>query len=229
MSMKNEDAVFVDLEEISTNYKYAVAALLVDKNEFLEMLKHARRSLGIVEPLKYDSVEQWLSGDIKRQISVNTIINEISHKFKKGFNFSEIIKYALLANKVTDNEFTHSAFCQEYPFTKEFEDAEPYLDEPMVAIFVNPDTKTKEVEGLMNTEVKFIFEQLGRNRRTLRKSKNIRKVRKWYWLKKDMSFNKLFKLLNKDVNYEISNDDVSYEKLKRAVERYTLKLKGDTK
>lgn len=221
MNMKNEDVKPVDLEKISSNYKYAVAAFLVDKGDFLKMIMEARKSLNLAKPLKYDSVKSWLKNDIKKQISVNTIVNEISHKFKRGFNFYEIIKYALLANKVTDNEFTHSAFCQEYPFSEEFEGAEPYLDEPMVAIFVNPETKIEEVEGLMNTDVKLKFEQMGRKTHKLREAKNIRSVRKWYWLKKSMTFEKLYEFLN-------TNDKgPSYESIKRAIERYSRRLKGD--
>ena len=190
----------IDLDGISNNFWYATMAYFVDKDEFIEAIKEARVSIGLTLPIDYEDAEKWLSQKYKteslrnfdeadkirfnQKIRLNTAVDKIKEKFHKGVNYTDSIKYAILAGKITDKEYIPSAFCSIYPFSKEFEEIELFNEQPMVAIFVNPDTKMEEVKILMDTQVKELFRGIKKDVKSPRKSQNIRRDRGWYWLKR---------------------------------------------
>lgn len=188
----------IDLGEITNNKHYAEVAYLVDNDSFLDEVDRVRKLIGIDSPLKYQEAGEWLQGNTnrvsfskmtkkekekyKKRLRLSIETENIKERFKKRFNYSQLIKYAILAGKVTDNECTTTTFCVSYPFSKEFNDAELYVEQPMVAIFVNPETKFKEVKKLMDTRVKKLFDKTKRiYTSTKRERTNIERDRDWYW------------------------------------------------
>ena len=191
----------IDLEEIVDNHRYETVAYIVDKDDFIMEVKKFRESLGLVKTIPYGEVKQWLrrktsdkainaeeSLTFRQIVRLHIGAHRIRQEFNLGEHFQEIIKYVILAGKVTDNEFQDSAFCAIYPF--EFEEPLEFTDS-VVAIFLNPETSIREVENLMKNEVKKLFKEIGRKNRISKKtSPNIRDARKWYWLKKEMTYPK---------------------------------------
>lgn len=229
MNMKMNITDKIDIEGILDNFWYARMAFLVDKNDFIEMVAKARESLGLIIPMSYDEAKKWLSNKPKEEsvrllwkLSVN--IQIVKEKFQIGNDYSNAIKFAILTGKITDKELNSELVCETYPFSQEFEEAELFVDEPVVAIFVGPETKIEEVKKIMSGKVKELFKELSINRNPLRRGKNIRDVRKWYWLKKEMTYENLYNFINKDKD---PNKFDSHDMIKRAVERYMKKLKCD--
>lgn len=179
----------IEIDGIENDLRYANIAFLVDRPSFLIAIKRARKAIGLTNTIKYEDVYKWPNKDSSRLSMVNASfrlsmqISSIKHKFKKGISFTDVIKYAILSGKVTDKEFTSAAFCVEYPLPGNFEDF--LTDDPLVAIFVSPNTKIKDVEYLMNTQVKSIFQKRKYNNKNLRTSGLIKRDRKWYWLHQD--------------------------------------------
>ncbi len=200
--MNNAETDKIDLEEITDNLKYARMAMLVDKEEFIISIKKTRKLLGLTKPLEYDKAGKWLHRS-NRNSSLNKMdtsnketfrnvfrlsqsISGLKEKFHKNVNYTNAIRYAILAGKITDKEFTTTAFCTKYPFSKKFEEAELSAEWPMVAIFVNPETKKEEVLSLLNTEVKKLFNKIYNDSKLQKRaSGNIKRDRDWYWLHKD--------------------------------------------
>lgn len=190
----------VDLEGISNNFWYATVAFLVDKEEFIREVKKARKVLGLKRPMDYSDAKKWLYFKNKekslkeltkeekelflKRLQLNTIADNIKNKFHRGINYTEIIKYAILAGRVTDKENIFSLYCGQYPFSKEFEEIDLFNEEPLIAILINPETKINEISKLMKTKVRKLFGELNRNYKIPRVSQNIRRDREWYWTKR---------------------------------------------
>lgn len=196
----------IDLEEITNNRKYAEVAYFVDNDLFLDEVDRLRKVIKIDSPLEYSEAKEWLhkrfnetsfskmnetnKKAIQKRLKLLINVGVIKNKFKKGINFTNIITYAILAGKVTDRECAPSAFCETYPFPKEFENAEVFSEEPMVAIFVNPETNINEVEELMKTKVKNLFKKSERYIKKSNINQDIRDIRKLYWMHKNGKSNK---------------------------------------
>lgn len=237
-------SIKIDLEGIKDNRNYAIVAYLVDNDHFLEEVVRVRKLIGIGSPLGYVDATKWLNRKLKgiskkddhgndmgisvtsmnkadkehfrnrTKLSIN--VGTIKERFEKGLNFTQIIVYAILAGKVTDNECTLSSFCASYPFSQKFDDAEFYTEQPMVAIFVNPETKLKEVKTLMDTKVKELFDKKKRiDTSTKRERTNIKRDRKWYWENHSSNPNRLgyIKIAKK-------NKGISSSTVRDAIDQY---------
>lgn len=235
MKMNNAETDKIDLEEITDNLKYARMAMLVDKEEFIISIKKTRKLLGLKKLLDYDKVAEWLHRGYKnssiqhmdkvdkeifdQSFCLSQSVADLKEKFHKNVNYTNAIKYAILAGKITDKEISATAFCEEYPFSKKFEEAELSAERPMVAIFVSPETKIDELKLLFNSSVKEKFKEINKNVKLIsRGSPTFEDARNWYWKKKSMTFDKLYK------DYAGGN---SYEAMKRSVERYSKRLQSD--
>ena len=232
MSIKITQKDKVNLEGISNDRLYEIIAFLVDREEFIEDIRSVREKLGFKKPLSYSATKKWLSRKIStkglsqmskedkevfREKSMLAFqVSSIRQKHRISANFEEIVKYAILSNKVTDKQYNISAFCTIYPFEDESVVEDELLELSTVAIFINPETTPKEVKQLMSTEVKKLFKKIGDSKKVpIRKKSDIRDVRTWYWKKKKMTYNALCSNLG---------PGYTYEAVKRAVERYMKKL-----
>lgn len=204
----------INLEEITSDRGYATVSFLVDNDRFLEEVVKARKLIGLDSPLEYDEAKKWLNSGPKnvsllkmnksdkeafrKRFQLVNRVHEIKQQFRKGINFTYIITYAIIAGKVTDKEITSSAFCEPYPFSREFESLEVYIEEPMVAIFINPETMIDEIKKLMSSEVEELFKKAKRYNMVSRTSQNIRRDREWYWMNKQgLSYGKIWEKLSK--------------------------------
>lgn len=197
MSIKITIEDKIDIEDIQDDYKYARIAFLVDSPQFIEKMRDTRKLLDVTELIPYEEVKNWIHRKVKessflkmddedkkianQRLRLGFRIGSIKEDFNKGLNFGEAIKYAILSGKVTEKEFNWSAFCVPYPFADEFNEQEFYTEEPMVAIFVNPDTQLSEIKQLFRTKVKNAFNETLPSKKVPRKSDNIRRDRQWYW------------------------------------------------
>jgi hypothetical protein len=217
MRIKIKPADKIDLEDISDIIKYENVAVLVDKEGFLKNIKNARQTLGITTLIAYNNVKKWLSERPKQRTALTIRIGLIEQEFHRGDSFDDIIRYALLAGKVTDNECAVSAYCGIYPPNNEVDEPLVGLSYPMVAIFVSPETKLEEIKKLLMTKVKVLFKEEDEKRKVpTKESPTIREVRKWYWLKKEMTYTELVESLG---------PGFIYETVKKAVERYRIRLR----
>lgn len=207
MKMKITETDRIDLDGITNNLKYAQVAMLVDKDEFIIKIKKIRKSLGLSKLLDYDKVDEWLCKTGKesslskmdkkdkeifnQRFYLGNSIANIKEGFHKNIYFTDVIKYSILAGKVTDKEYTWTTFCEEFPFSDEFKDAEFEAEWPMVAIFVNPETKLDEINVLLKTQVNEIFKKIYGDKHDLKKSENIRRDREWYWLNHSSNDNRM--------------------------------------
>lgn len=177
----------IDLTELDGHPMLKTVAYFVDNQQFLDEVDKTRELVGIKSPLKYEDAKKWLKVTRKEKEGINyrirlsISVSLIKEKFKKGVNYTNIIKYSILAKKVTPNEIERSAFCEIYPFPEEFENAEFFAEEPMVAIFVNPETKDTEVKKLMKTKVKDLFKKHKRDIGKTNITSEFNEVRNVYW------------------------------------------------
>lgn len=137
MNMNITETDKIDIEGISDNIRYEHMALLVDREDFILSIKNTRKFLGITTLLQHDEVDKWLhriyknssfikmnkddKNDFKQSFYLSQSVASLKEIFHKNVNYTNAIKYAILAGKVTDKEFTKTAFCAEYPFSEEFD------------------------------------------------------------------------------------------------------------
>lgn len=220
----------IDLEEITDNALYARVAFLVDNNDFLDEVARIRKDLGVDKLISYNKVSDWekTSGKtsslskmsqkdkstFNKSLRLGWEVDSLLRKFNRGYFFEKIIKYAILTGKVTHKECMPSAFCEVYPFSKEFEDAEFYYNEPMVAIFVNPETKIKEVEKMFKKDAQDLFKKSKRRHKKSNNVSTIKETRKMYWQIKSGD------------TYEVvsERESISIESLTKRMMRYRKKL-----
>ena len=213
---------------------YANIAYLVDKNAFIEEVIKARESLGLLKPLSYEAAQDWQHRNIReinlkllsqaekelfnQKFRLDNKIAFIKDKFRLSQNYTEVVRYSILAGKVTDKECSWSPFCVEYPFPEEFIEAELDTEQSMVAIFVNPETKRDQVEKLFDTKVKELFKKINNKKVPTRASSNIKRDREWYWqVQEGKSFQEI---ANSSIADTARNRDVVF----KAVDQYRKKL-----
>lgn len=194
MNITIEDKINID--EIVNLVKYAHVASLVDNPIFLERVKSIRSSIELSKLLPYNEVKKWLTKKPKKnsliqmnekdknhfrnknrfEIQVNGLLEELH----RDDTYANIVKYAVLAGKVTDKECaTKTAYCVTYPPPDDLEFA---AEKPMVAILITPETKPKEIEHLFKTEAKQLFKEIDATRKILVKPKSfVKRDRNWYW------------------------------------------------
>jgi hypothetical protein len=229
----------IDIDGISDDRLYEIVAFLVDRDAFIKDIKRARESFGFKKPLTLAQAKKWvgrkttvkslpLMGKEDKEISSQSFrfsnrIRLIREKHHIGENFSEIVKYAVLSNTITDTHYHFSAFSTTYPFSYEFKEAviDGYLEQPTVVIFVSAETTQEEVNKLMETEVKDHFKELGDAKKVpIRIMSDIREVRRWYWLKKGTTYPKLHDLLEKEMGIKVPE----YNTMIKSIQRYKRKL-----
>jgi hypothetical protein len=76
----------------------------------------------------------------------------------------------------------------------------------------------------MKTKVNKMFEEMKENTKIPKESKNIRRDREWFWLKQEMKLEDLYKYINKNIE---PGKEYTYENIKRSIERYKKRLKGN--
>lgn len=226
--------------KIHSNWKYGAVAFLVDRTDFLEDIKSSRKILGITKLLSHKEAKKWkgieldkeilkhpikeTSGDLKEaeyftihKTKSELITDQLLMKYHKPVTYWLVIHYAILCGEVTDDEFSASAYCKViYPGE---------VKEPEVAIIITPDTKLKEIREIYKTAVPETIQEY--NKYTLKSSKltsdtvsNIKRDRRWFWLKKE---NNSYSAIGK---IESENDiDISSEGIKKAIDRFKSHLK----
>lgn len=184
--------------KIKEDFKYANVAFLVDRDDFLTDITDIRASLNIIELIPYEDIKKWKYSGTKegslrtmdeegkhafnRTFKLSNSVYGLKEKYHRGINYTNVIESAIIAGEVREEDYNRTAFCVDYPFSKEFYDQEFNIEEPMVAIFVNQETQVNEVTKLLNNEVKELFKSISnREQKIPRTSTNIKRDRVWYW------------------------------------------------
>jgi hypothetical protein len=223
MEINYEDQINID--DIKDDYAYEVVARLVDNEKVLSMVKSFRSLLDIETPMSYTSALKWLKdpNNQKKITLLNLRISSMKEKLDFDYSFDSVIKLAILAGKVTRNEYKSSAYCVEFP-PEDIDFITDYI--PRVAIIVGPDTKVDEIKELMLTRVEAMFQNAEiKKRSSLRTTKHrttIREVRRWYWLSKKMKFKDICALL--DSENQDGEKLVPQGTVESAVRRYREKI-----
>lgn len=214
MKLTSKDKIKLD---ITDDLVFELIARLVDNDDFVVEIKRLRERLDL-NLMPYEEAKDWLKsnkGAIRSKMGLQ--LSSIKQKFVIGDNLDSALRISLLANCITDAEIT-PVFCAIYPFS---EDEEPEFDTPVVAIFVNAETKKEDVLHLMENDVKALLKEIHDNKILPNKANwSTRKVREWYWLHKDMTYNQVYNKLIKD----LGDSAPEYETVKQAVYRYRKKL-----
>jgi hypothetical protein len=80
---------------------------------------------------------------LNNRFHLSNIVGSIKSQFHKSFFYDRAIRFSILSGKITDKELAKTAFCEVFPFPQQFVDFELENEQPMVAIFVNNETKKK--------------------------------------------------------------------------------------
>lgn len=234
--------------EIKDNWRHCLVAWLVDRDDFLKDIKKARTELGLAKGLiRYDDVREWLHKELEKErgetpdplsggnrylfpkTKSEKITADLLKKYHRSPLYFETIRYVILAGKVTDTEFSRTAFCQVLPQDYQMINTDQGItnlvehDQPVMAIIISPETKLKEVVGIFQKEVpylrtEYIASYLKGKRIPPDIISKIKRDRRWYWLhRQGMSYNDIFKKEGKKL---LTRDGVV-----KAIKRYQRKLK----
>jgi hypothetical protein len=223
MKIKYEDQI--DIEDVEDIYAFEAVARLVDNEKILTAIKNLRELLGIKTPVSYFSATKWLkdSDNLKQQILLNLRISSLKEKFDFDYSFDSVIKLAVLAGKVTSEEYKATAYCIEFP-PEDIDLVTDYV--PRIAIIVSPDTKVDEIKEILQTKVATMFHDSNikkrSSQRTTQKRTTVREVRRWYWLSKKMKYPDICALL--DSENEVGDEFISQGTIESAVRRYKKKI-----
>jgi len=213
----------IDIEDVVDDYTYEVVARLVDNEKVIFGIRSIRKRLNMTSLLSYEDAKKWLknSQDGMKRSYLGLWLSMVKNKLNINDSFDSALKIAVLSNKITDNEYLSSAYCIEFP-PDDMEMVTDYI--PRIAILVSPETKVKEVEKLMQTEVKELFKELGiKSRSPVRVRQNtFRKSREWYWMSKKMSIPEICRLA--DIDAMNADDLISPETVETAIKRYKKKI-----
>ena len=230
----------VDLNGITDNFKYATLAFVIDRKAFIKRIQKARVDIGLSTPMTYQDARKWLAykyeehelskmnevdkKHLNQSWRLQNTIGAIKRDFRMGLGFDSAIMMVVLAGTVTDQDFDKTSFCVEYPFPDGFEDTDPSLEQPLVAIFVSPQTRLDEIKHLLDTEVVSLFNKMGREKEDKKEFIRIKRDREWYWEYKygeKTSYLKIWKV------YKGSDRPLDKEGVRKAIERYERRVATD--
>ena len=228
--------------KIRNNWKYGEIAFLVDREDFLKDSEKTRKKLGLKKLIPYKNLDRWLSNQYdqetkdylieSRKFSRGTVyslpkgkidltIEKFLEKYRKPQTFFLPIRSAILSGIVTDEEYSSTAYCDIlYP--------EIPIQDPKIAIIINPETKLPEIEELFKTRVKKTIEEystyiLKSKRGFFDTVSNIKRDRRWHWLKnKGLSYSQIQQKAEKE-GEPITRDGV-IKAIKQYKERLTMEL-----
>lgn len=229
--------------QIGDDYKYGLLAFLFDRPDFLKDIESIRKNLlNLHSLIKYEEVENYLKklGDKTEQreksiddltvrqddgLAERTIFTDaefvntidwLKKKYKKNQCYEVAIAYAILSGVVKDSEFTTTVYVQflDQNVLKNF-----VLDGHFqVSLVVLPETRIDEIEKIFNGEIRHFLKDIEFPKPDT--FSNIRRDREWYWLKKSISWEELFKSVGKIYKGKIKNQSI-----RSAVRYYDKQLK----
>lgn len=217
--------------QIGDDYKYGLLAFLFDRPDFLRDIESIRKNLlNLHSFIKYDEVENYLKelgikvklkgkpmddlivrqddGLTERVIFtdaefVNTI-DWLKKKYKKNQCYEMAIAYAILSGVVKDSEFTTTVYVQflDQNVLKNF-----MLDGHFqISLVILPETKITEIKKMFNGEVRHFLKSIEFPKPD--KFSNIRRDRKWYWLRQEMIWDKIYEYVKTNYKRKIEKSSI---------------------
>lgn len=174
--------------EVTNDFKYEIVAVLVDREDFLEDISKIRKDQPVSSYETVRKIIQSRLNDVNYAADYfdqGHIVASIMKKYKKDYNFHEIIWFAIFAGIVTDQElsnFSYLHIINPKSFAKliELTDVDKIL--PMTAIVVHPEATETDILQTFREYKDMIKKQGAYVPDTI---SNIKRDRKWYWLNKE--------------------------------------------
>jgi len=210
--------------KIKDNWRFCLIAWLVDRKDFLQDIQTARKQLGIDTLVDHKNANKWFKNEYQkyndpkqvadplsggyRYVFPTTKSEKIAKKLLKKYHKSplyfEAVRSAIVTGKITDQEFSRTAFCQILPSDYQMIDTEHNInytvdhDQPVMTIVISPETTLKEVTRIFKEEVPYLRNEylasyLKARQLTPDVIGNIKRDREWYWLhEQGMSYKNIF-------------------------------------
>jgi hypothetical protein len=226
--------------KIADIYKYSQVAYLVDRDDFLKDIVKTRKLLKLkdliprkdfelIEEVQTDYVNNLFELKIsidkspeykrranifKKKLEIENFLSLIFKKYKIADDLSNIVVYSILCNEVWDKDLNIGASF--FPGDEIIN----YSDQPLFSkhagfIAVFPSTKIENVNQ--------IFRDYKRSLKIPDIITNIKRDRKWYWLKKaGWSYSKIFEKAKSEGEY-ITRDGV-IKAIKQYEKRLTMEI-----
>lgn len=237
---------------IKDDWKYALVALLVDRKDFLEDLKKARKEVGIKRLMPRPTIEREFKEANKKetekkykkstpegkkvmkqfgmQIIARTKFDDITidllGKYRKSNSFHYVIKYAIISNVVEEKDLQiQDPIIWAASPNASWEDNKAPINPPQIAIIVEPEHNPEDV----SKSLKRFIASTKKKRIPLDNSwyipygsGNIKRDRKWYWLHEEGKSYEHIRKMQEKEGEPITRDGVI-----KAVQRYEEKLAMD--
>lgn len=209
--------------KIKDNWRYGEIAFLVDRDDFLEDIIEARKRLGLSTFIPHKEIleVEWTSLSLSQADKLSPIVEKLRKKYKKTHHFYLVIEAAILCGVVADGDFMRTYCTIIFPGDDDFF----FTSEPHLAIIFTPETKLKEIIASFKKEAaggkKSYKEFVLKTKRTTQDTiSNIKRDRKWYWMKKNgLSYSQIHKQATEKGKEAITRDGII-----KAIKQYKERL-----
>ncbi|MGH7204384.1 MAG: hypothetical protein ACREHC_08115 [Candidatus Levyibacteriota bacterium] len=235
----------IKIDEAFDNWRYGLIASLVDRDDFLQDIKHKRtRYLYSNKPFDRTEVEKYLEIENKKlygnevytpseitiggrrfaQSKYDFVALQLLKKYSRSYNFKNVISFAMSCGEVLEKDLKKSV-----PFLRvaslEQQEVQISLKQDQASIIFDPEANPEDIKK----EVSNFFDRANKSELSqyiasswIRKDtkSEIKRDRKWYWKykKRNKSVMEIYDEISKSENIELKSVEKAIRTYKKLLE-----------